>query len=215
MSPMISKESLKDGKYDEIFKSDIKENVERGVEERAKRKLTCDTENDLLDYSKKRKRKFFENDSSSCSSLSSMSDDYGTDSELIAINENEHLKIPCRCTMVNDYENIDDDNIKSIVICTRNSCTQNYPVTLKSRTTTMRIDEIINKITSISKLSNSNTNTKCLLNIAIATLKLIKKNQEFQIKLTELQSDTTNLLNSVLENPENHSIKEQLKFSVL
>lgn len=79
----------------------------------------------------------------------------------------------------------------------------------------MRVDDIISKITSLSKSSNSDESKTVLLDIAIATLKLIKRNREFQSKLTELQSDTANLLNSVLENPENHLMKDRFKFSLL
>jgi hypothetical protein len=72
----------------------------------------------------------------------------------------------------------------------------------------MRVDEMMNKI------SNSDANTtSCTLEIAISTLKLIKMNREFQHKLMELSNESTNLLNSVLENPENHSMKERFKFS--
>lgn len=82
----------------------------------------------------------------------------------------------------------------------------------------MRVDDIINKISKTAAASTtkiSNSNTRHLLDIAIATFKLIKKNKEFQMKISELQSDTTNFLNSILENPENHLMKERLKFSVL
>lgn len=60
----------------------------------------------------------------------------------------------------------------------------------------------------------SNTNTRHLLEMALATFRLSRMNKELQTKLSEFQTDTRNFLKSVLENPENKEIKERLNFSI-
>jgi hypothetical protein len=124
--------------------------------------------------------------------------------------------------MANDYGDFSSDNNNHIVISSENSykklSTRNSARGsngAENITSTMRVDDFIHKITSISKITNSNASTRHLLEITVATLKIAKRNREFQLLLTELQSDTANFLNSVLENPENHSMKEHFKYSVL
>jgi guanylate kinase len=61
---------------------------------------------------------------------------------------------------------------------------------------------------------NSNANTRLLLEIAISTFSLAKKNREIQERLKELKTDTKKLIESVLENPENESVRDQLQFVI-
>jgi hypothetical protein len=74
----------------------IAADVEQGAEERAKRKITCDDDDYSHDFNKKHKLFFSHNEndslSSSSSSLSSINyDDYGTDSELVAIDKQHKM----------------------------------------------------------------------------------------------------------------------------
>lgn len=47
------------------------------------------------------------------------------------------------------------------------------------------------------------------MDIAIKTVKLMRRNQILQKKLSQLQSETQAFIQSVLDNPENQAIKEQ------
>lgn len=75
-----------------------------------------------------------------------------------------------------------------------------------------RFEDIVAKKFPYTKISNANT--RHLLEIAVSIFRLSKINKEVQLKLTELQTDTRNLLKSVLENPENKAIKERLKCAI-
>ena len=57
----------------------------------------------------------------------------------------------------------------------------------------------------------TNESTKNLFDITLRTIKLIKINQELHIKLSELQSDTKVFFESIMENPENQKLRNQLK----
>jgi hypothetical protein len=53
-------------------------------------------------------------------------------------------------------------------------------------------------------------NTRNLLEIAIKTVRLMRRNQELQAKLTELQTETDAFIASVMLNPENQTLRAQL-----
>ena len=74
------------------------------------------------------------------------------------------------------------------------------------------LDDMIEKITPTMKISNADT--KNLFDIALTTFKLVKRNQEIQMRIRELQMETKSFVDSVMENPENRWIKEQLKLSM-
>lgn len=95
------------------------------------------------------------------------------------------------------------NNAYSDAMCTPNMC---HPIDINEEGS--RFEDVVKKFTC-TKISNANT--RHLLEIAVATFRLSKKNKEFQLKLIELQTDTKNLLKSVFENPENHEVKEKLK----
>lgn len=62
--------------------------------------------------------------------------------------------------------------------------------------------------------SNCNSNrktphtTRGLLDIAVRTIKLIRRNQELQQRLMELQQETQTFIDSVMANPENQSLRK-------
>lgn len=57
-------------------------------------------------------------------------------------------------------------------------------------------------------------NTDGLLSIAIKTIKLVKRNQLLQQRLTQLQLETSEFIQSVLSNPENRHFRENIKQKV-
>ena len=74
------------------------------------------------------------------------------------------------------------------------------------------LDDMIEKITPTMKISNADTRN--LFDIALTTFKLVKRNQEIQMRIRELQMETKSFVDSVMENPENRWIKEQLKLTM-
>lgn len=50
--------------------------------------------------------------------------------------------------------------------------------------------------------------TRGLLEIALRTLKLIRRNQELQQKLVQLQQETQTFIVSVMANPENQTVRK-------
>lgn len=75
---------------------------------------------------------------------------------------------------------------------------------------TRHYDSIMQKITSeTTKISNSST--KCLFDLTISTIQLVKRNQELQMKIFELQSDTRKFIDSIMTNPENRLLKRHLE----
>lgn len=109
---------------------------------------------------------------------------------------------------------IEDTRSHLIAVSETNNlmCENNYTISIDERGITssaMHVDDVFKKIITTTKISNANT--KHLFDIAISTFKLVKKNQEFQLKLRELQTDTKNFITSIMENPENQSIKDQFK----
>ncbi|XP_037813269.1 suppressor protein SRP40 isoform X2 [Lucilia sericata] len=62
--------------------------------------------------------------------------------------------------------------------------------------------------------NNSSSNTDGLLSIAIKTIKLVKRNQLLQKRLTQLQLETSEFIQSVLANPENRHFRENIKQKV-
>lgn len=97
-------------------------------------------------------------------------------------------------------------NAYSDAMCTKNMCHQ-----IDTDEDSSRFEDVVEKYTC-TKISNANT--RHLLEIAVSTFRLARKNKEFQMKLSELQMDTRNFLKSILENPENKEIKERLKYEV-
>lgn len=91
-------------------------------------------------------------------------------------------------------------------MCTPNMCHSNT-----SDDESSRLEDVVKKFTS-TKISNANT--RHMFELAIATFRLARRNKEVQIKLRELQADTRNLLKSILDNPENKGIKEQLQLTI-
>lgn len=53
-------------------------------------------------------------------------------------------------------------------------------------------------------------NTKGLFDIALKTVKLIRRNQELQMRLAQLQQETSAFIESVMANPENESLRNQM-----
>lgn len=53
-------------------------------------------------------------------------------------------------------------------------------------------------------------NTKGLFDIALKTVKLIRRNQELQMRLAQLQQETNAFIESVMANPENESLRNQM-----
>lgn len=113
-----------------------------------------------------------------------------------------------------DYGNHVDDNVDGKVIndaysnamCTPNMC---HPINIVEDIS--RFEDVVKKFT-YTKINNSNT--RLLLEIAVATFRLSKRNKEFQMKLSELQADTRSLMKSVLENPENKGVKEKMQYAI-
>lgn len=56
-------------------------------------------------------------------------------------------------------------------------------------------------------------NTKGLFDIALKTVKLIRRNQELQMRLAQLQEETKAFIDSVMANPENKSLRNQIHTS--
>uniref|UniRef100_A0A1B0BP28 Uncharacterized protein n=1 Tax=Glossina palpalis gambiensis TaxID=67801 RepID=A0A1B0BP28_9MUSC len=57
-------------------------------------------------------------------------------------------------------------------------------------------------------------NTEGLLSIAIKTIKLVKRNQLLQQRLNQLQMETSEFIQSVLNNPENRHFREKIQQKV-
>ncbi|XP_062562055.1 uncharacterized protein LOC134225742 [Armigeres subalbatus] len=53
-------------------------------------------------------------------------------------------------------------------------------------------------------------NTKGLFDIALKTVKLIRRNQELQMQLAQLQQETNAFIESVMANPENESLRNHM-----
>ncbi|KAM7363002.1 clock interacting protein circadian isoform 1-T2 [Cochliomyia hominivorax] len=73
------------------------------------------------------------------------------------------------------------------------------------------------KLLAKQKTTNSDSNirnTDGLLSIAIKTIKLVKRNQLLQQRLTQLQLETSEFIQSVLANPENRHFRENIKQTV-
>lgn len=58
------------------------------------------------------------------------------------------------------------------------------------------------------------SNTEGLLSIAIKTINLVKRNQLLQQRLTQLQLETSDFIQSVLANPENRHFRDNMKQKV-
>lgn len=71
-----------------------------------------------------------------------------------------------------------------------------------------------NNNTSNSKSFTNIRNTDGLLSIAIKTIKLVKRNQLLQQRLTQLQLETTEFIQSVLANPENRHFRQNINQKV-
>lgn len=54
-------------------------------------------------------------------------------------------------------------------------------------------------------------NTKGLFDIALKTVKLIRRNQELQMRLAELQVETNAFIESVMSNPENETLRNRFQ----
>lgn len=57
-------------------------------------------------------------------------------------------------------------------------------------------------------------NTKGLFDIALKTVKLIRRNQELQMRLAQLQEETNAFIESVMLNPENETLRNRFHSSV-
>lgn len=57
-------------------------------------------------------------------------------------------------------------------------------------------------------------NTKGLFDIALKTVKLIRRNQELQMRLAQLQEETNAFIESVMSNPENETLRNRFQSSV-
>jgi hypothetical protein len=112
---------------------------------------------------------------------------------------------------VTEYGNHQTDNRNKKVIKNAYNnaiCSPNMCHSIDKDEDASRVEDVLKKFTC-SKITNANT--RHLLDLAVATFRLSRTNKEIQLKLIELQTDTRNLLKSVLENPENKGIKEKLK----
>ncbi|CAO1406417.1 unnamed protein product [Diamesa tonsa] len=176
----------------------------------------------------KRNRKMSDSSLSDLSSLSpsSRDDDYGTDLEVMAINQSNG-DFPCRCANSSIISDYDDDGFQensshqSTNGSRRNSGVCQHDCHYNKRhfvniskldklLSTSQYDAIINKIKATTD-TISNSDTKYLIDITVKTITLFKKNKELQMKLSELQSDTRNFIDSVIKNPENQLLKNQLE----
>lgn len=54
-------------------------------------------------------------------------------------------------------------------------------------------------------------NTKGLFDIALKTVKLIRRNQELQMRLAQLQEETNAFIESVMSNPENETLRNRFQ----
>lgn len=127
-----------------------------------------------------------------------------------------------RYAPLSTYDNLEDDSLACVISSSDADCNvqnilckHDYTISIDDTnvtSSTTHLDDMVKKITSTMKISNANT--RQLFDMAVSTFKLIKKNQEFQIKLRELQMDTKNFIDSIMENPENQLIKEQLKLLI-
>lgn len=66
----------------------------------------------------------------------------------------------------------------------------------------------------LANKGNNVRSTDGLLSIAIKTIKLVKRNQLLQQRLTQLQLETSEFIQSVLSNPENRHFRENIKQKV-
>lgn len=59
--------------------------------------------------------------------------------------------------------------------------------------------------------NNNPSNSKGLLEIAVRTVQLIHRNKLLQAKLAQLQAETHAFITSVMSNPENQALREQIE----
>jgi hypothetical protein len=62
-----------------------------------------------------------------------------------------------------------------------------------------------------SSIKQLRPNSQGLLEIAVKTVRLMRRNQELQAKLTQLQSETDAFISSVMLNPENETLRIQME----
>ncbi|XP_058447367.1 uncharacterized protein LOC131427840 isoform X2 [Malaya genurostris] len=130
--------------------------------------------------------------SSGCSS--SMDDRYCDFSPLTSISS-------CRCSSLS-ISDFDDDGFRE-----ENSVSSMYTVISSSRLYQPHHQLHHNH----QNVPHHPNNTKGLFDIALKTVKLIRRNQELQIRLSQLQAETKAFIESVMANPENEPLRNRFQ----
>ncbi|XP_065354808.1 uncharacterized protein DDB_G0283357 [Calliphora vicina] len=90
----------------------------------------------------------------------------------------------------------------------------NHPLLRDKLLAKQQTDNSNNHNNNNTKSLTNIRNTDGLLSIAIKTIKLVKRNQLLQQRLTQLQLETSEFIQSVLANPENRHFRENIKQKV-
>ncbi|XP_058823393.1 uncharacterized protein LOC131684483 [Topomyia yanbarensis] len=130
--------------------------------------------------------------SSGCSS--SMDDRYCDFSPVTSISS-------CRCSSLS-ISDFDDDGFRE-----ENSVSSMYTVISSSRLYQPHHQLHHNH----QNVPHHPNNTKGLFDIALKTVKLIRRNQELQIRLSQLQAETKAFIESVMANPENETLRNRFQ----
>lgn len=107
-----------------------------------------------------------------------------------------------------EEQNVDDDmSSRSINVIATSENSQ------EKVTSTITDDDEKISFRSLSKLhiQDDNKNTKGLFEIAIKMIKLVHRNQLLQRRLSQLQAETSQFIQSVLANPENQAFRDKVQ----
>lgn len=107
----------------------------------------------------------------------------------------------CRCTSLSTSD-FDDDGFREDA-----SMSSTYSVFSSSRSYQPHHQLHHNH----QNIPHHPNNTKGLFDIALKTVKLIRRNQELQMRLAQLQEETKAFIASVMANPENESLRSQFQ----
>ncbi|XP_055636476.1 uncharacterized protein LOC129775594 [Toxorhynchites rutilus septentrionalis] len=105
----------------------------------------------------------------------------------------------CRCTSLR-MSDFDDDGFRE-----DNSVSSEYSVFSSSRPYQPHHPLHCNH----QNVPHHPNNTRGLYDIALRTVKLIRRNQELQMRLVQLQQETNAFIDSVMANPENETLRSQ------
>ncbi|XP_055542471.1 uncharacterized protein LOC129728105 isoform X2 [Wyeomyia smithii] len=110
----------------------------------------------------------------------------------------------CRCSSLS-ISDFDDDGFRE-----DNSVSSMYSVLSSSRSY-QRHHQLHHRHQNVPHHPN---NTKGLFDIALKTVKLIRRNQELQTRLAQLQQETKAFIESVMANPENEPLRNRIHAAI-